>query len=104
MNNIVKIYVSIFIAACLISVVFIVFDSDGREIKADSIIYYRIADNILNGHGFSDAEKPPYKPTMSREPVYPFFLSFLLLLFKKKYFIDSNGSCGIICIDLSCNF
>jgi len=86
MNNIAKIYGSIFIAACLISVVFIVFDSDGREIKGDAIIYYRITDKILNGHGFSDAESSPdiIRPTMSREPVYPFFLSFLLFLFKKN--------------------
>jgi len=84
MNNIIKIYVSIFITACLMSVIFIVFDSDSRKITSDAGAYYRIAGNILNGHGFSDAENSPYKPTMVREPVYPFFLSFLLFLFKKN--------------------
>jgi len=84
MNNNAKIYGSIFIIAFLAGAFFIAIDPGGREIKGDAIIYYRIADNILNGHGFSDAKESPYKPTMSREPIYPFLISFLFFLFKKS--------------------
>lgn len=43
----------------------------------DSYMYERIADNILSGHGFSLSESQPYKPTMSKEPLYPLFIALV---------------------------
>jgi len=79
-----KEYLIIFIVAFLIASVFICLDTEGRKIQADSAIYYGIASNIVNGHGFSGSTAPPYLPTMSREPVYPLFLSSVFYLFGRN--------------------
>ncbi|HAZ10416.1 MAG TPA: hypothetical protein DCY56_04845 [Candidatus Omnitrophica bacterium] len=79
-----KKYLIIFVVSILIAFIFIYLDRDARKIKADAIIYYTIAENIVSGHSFSDKINPPYSPTMSREPVYPLFLSVLFYLFNKN--------------------
>lgn len=46
----------------------------------DSLMYERIADNLLSGHGFSLSESSPFKPTMLKEPFYPFFIALIKTL------------------------
>jgi len=79
-----KKYLIIFVVSVLIAFIFIYLDRDAGKIKADAVIYYTIAENIVSGHGFSDKINPPYLPTMSREPAYPLFLSVLFYLFNKN--------------------
>lgn len=43
----------------------------------DSYQYERIANNIIAGHGFSLSESQPFKPTMYKEPLYPFFIALI---------------------------
>ncbi|MDD5594880.1 MAG: glycosyltransferase family 39 protein, partial [Candidatus Omnitrophica bacterium] len=80
-------YLLIFLAAFLLSLFFIILDKDGSSIKNDATIYLGIAKNVLEGHGYSDRTIAPYLPTMSREPVYPLFLSFLLFILKNNIFL-----------------
>ncbi len=79
-----KKYLIIFVVSILIALIFIYLDRDARKIEADAIIYYTIAENIISGHGFSDKISQPYLPTMSREPIYPLFLSGIFYLFNKN--------------------
>lgn len=91
----------IFIASFLIALIFVCLDSDGKKIEADAGVYYMIAGNIMSGHGFSETVNNAYKPTMSREPVYPLFLSFLLFLFKKNILLIQIAQAllyGLICL------
>jgi 4-amino-4-deoxy-L-arabinose transferase-like glycosyltransferase len=41
----------------------------------DSYEYDRLAVNLVQGHGFSQASSPPYLPDVRRTPVYPFMLA-----------------------------
>jgi len=80
-------YLIIFLAAVLLSLFFIIFDKDGSSVRNDATIYLGLAKNVLEGHGYSDQAIVPYAPTMSREPVYPLFLSFLLFILKNNIFL-----------------
>ena len=80
-------YLIIFLAAVLLSLFFIIFDKDGSGVRNDATIYLGLAKNVLEGHGYSDQAIAPYAPTMSREPVYPLFLSFLLFILKNNIFL-----------------
>jgi len=75
------------LAAVLLSLFFIIFDKDGSSVRNDATIYLGLAKNVLEGHGYSDQAIVPYAPTMSREPVYPLFLSFLLFILKNNIFL-----------------
>jgi len=50
---------------------------DTATITSDAVQYDRIAQNIAEGNGFSLDQKAPFKPTMFREPLYPYFLSVI---------------------------
>ncbi len=43
----------------------------------DSQIYEAIANNLVSGAGFSTGNKPPYKPTMIKEPLYPMIIAVM---------------------------
>lgn len=47
----------------------------------DAIGYETLAQNIMNGHGFSLQSGPPFEPTLYRTPVYPYFLVGLYSIF-----------------------
>src|SRR5712692_8167166 len=47
----------------------------------DSKTYTRIARNVLEQHSYSDAEAPPYQPTLIRLPGYPLFLAAIYKIF-----------------------
>jgi 4-amino-4-deoxy-L-arabinose transferase-like glycosyltransferase len=47
----------------------------------DSKIYARIARNVLEQHSYSEAEGPPYEPTLIRLPGYPLFLAGIYKVF-----------------------
>ena len=48
--------------------------------KMDSVLFWKISDNVLNHGTFSRSDSAPYKPEHSRPPIYPFFLSILKFL------------------------
>ena len=73
---IIAVFVIAFSSGMLFSLLF-----DTATITPDAIQYDRIGENIADGNGFSLDEKPPYKPTMKREPLYPYFLSIVYKLF-----------------------
>lgn len=45
----------------------------------DATMYERITDNVLAGKGFSVSTASPFKPTMQKEPLYPFFIALIKL-------------------------
>ena len=47
----------------------------------DPVQYDRLGYNIASGNGFSTEEKPPFLPTMFREPAYPAFLALIYTIF-----------------------
>jgi hypothetical protein len=58
----------------------------------DAKTYARIARNILEQHSFSDAEAPPYEPTLIRLPGYPLFLAAIYQVFGH----GNNGAVRIV--------
>ena len=58
----------------------------------DAKTYARIARNILEQHSFSDAEAPPYEPTLIRLPGYPLFLAAVYKVFGH----GNNGAVRIV--------
>ena len=44
--------------------------------------YYEISRNLLEGHGFSRALRPPFTPDTLRTPLYPLFIAAILGLFQ----------------------
>lgn len=55
----------------------VVFPHSERLLHRDSGSYLRPALNMLEGHGFSQQEAPPFTPDASRTPVYPLFIALL---------------------------
>ena len=49
--------------------------------------YDNLANNILNGNGYSRNEQPPFEPDMMRTPTYPFFLSMVYRVAGAKNYI-----------------
>ncbi len=47
--------------------------------------YYEIAENLLQGNGFSRDVTPPFAPDSVRTPLYPLFVAGLVALFKSYY-------------------
>jgi len=47
----------------------------------DELEYRRLAINLIQGNGYSLSYAYPFKPTMQREPLYPFLLAISYLLF-----------------------
>jgi 4-amino-4-deoxy-L-arabinose transferase-like glycosyltransferase len=58
----------------------------------DSKTYARIARNVLEQHSYSDAEAPPYEPTLIRLPGYPLFLAAVYKVFGH----GNNGAVRIV--------
>ncbi len=58
----------------------------------DSKTYARIARNLLEQHSYSDAEAPPYEPTLIRLPGYPLFLAAIYKVFGH----GNNGAVRIV--------
>ena len=85
MNKIVPYAISLFILAFSLGILFSSF-FDVATITPDAVQYDRIAKNIAFGNGFSLEDKAPYKPTMFREPLYPYFLSLIYKIFGHKSF------------------
>jgi len=46
-------------------------------------MYSRLAENMLEGHGFSQCVSPPYTPSIARTPAYPAFLASVYFFFGK---------------------
>ncbi|HJT75962.1 MAG TPA: glycosyltransferase family 39 protein, partial [Gemmataceae bacterium] len=61
----------IFLLALAVRSAFVVWHPWGTP---DSAGYDTIARNLMEGHGFSFSQAPPYRPTLYRTPVYPYFL------------------------------
>ena len=80
----------IFLIAVLVRVLFfnIQFEQSGQNTRA--VIpyldgYYEIAENLLNGNGFSKEIYPPFIPDSVRTPLYPLFIAGLVYVFKSYY-------------------
>ena len=58
----------------------------------DSKIYARIARNVLEQHSYSQAEAPPYEPTLIRLPGYPLFLAAIYKVFGH----GNNGAVRVV--------
>src|SRR5712692_4497806 len=58
----------------------------------DSKTYARIARNVLEQHSYSEAEAPPYEPTLIRLPGYPLFLAVIYKVFGH----GNNGAVRIV--------
>ena len=58
----------------------------------DSKTYARIARNVLEQHSYSEAEAPPYEPTLIRLPGYPLFLAAIYKVFGH----GNNGAVRIV--------
>jgi hypothetical protein len=43
-----------------------------RAYRRDTYTYLRPAVNLIEGRGFSDRQQPPFTPSATRTPVYPF--------------------------------
>lgn len=79
--------VSIFILAFILRlflVLFIPYPTYPKKID-DAHMYNVIAANLMEGRGFSFDEKPPYRATIWRTPVYPFFLVGIYSIFWKNF-------------------
>lgn len=54
----------------------------GAYFVCDDLHYEYMAGGIISGHGFSLPDRSRvWQPTMYREPLYPFFLAFIYMLF-----------------------
>ena len=62
-----------------INMYFVPTDIEGVVYKHDG--YYEIGRNLLEGHGFSRALRPPFTPDPLRTPLYPLFIAAILGLF-----------------------
>jgi 4-amino-4-deoxy-L-arabinose transferase-like glycosyltransferase len=62
-------------------------DSTRLFIWADSILYERIALNILDGNGYSIASAAPYNPNSTIVPGYPIFIAGVYALFGRSPYI-----------------
>ena len=58
----------------------------------DSKTYARIARNLLEQHSYSNAEGPPFEPTLIRLPGYPLFLAAIY----KVFGYGNNGAVRIV--------
>ncbi len=54
-----------------------------RYVQADAIGYHQLAQNLLQGHGFSRDLAPPYRPDNFRTPIYPLTLAAVYRLFNR---------------------
>lgn len=50
---------------------------DRFYVSPDSFEYDKIAQNIVQGDGYSESSSPPFIPDLRRTPVYPYFLAAL---------------------------
>jgi hypothetical protein len=72
----------------------------------DSKTYARIARNVLEQHAYSDAEAPPYEPTLIRLPGYPLFLAAIYKVFghgnngavRIAQALMDTATCGLIAL------
>src|SRR5713101_8680620 len=72
----------------------------------DSKTYARIARNLLEQHSYSDAEAPPYEPTLIRLPGYPLFLAAVYKVFghgnngavRIAQALIDTATCGLIAL------
>jgi len=72
----------------------------------DSKTYARIARNLLEQHSYSDAEAPPYAPTLIRLPGYPLFLAAIYKVFghgnngavRIAQALIDTATCGLIAL------
>jgi len=72
----------------------------------DSKTYARIARNLLEQHSYSDAEAPPYAPTLIRLPGYPLFLAAVYKVFghgnngavRIAQALIDTATCGLIAL------
>src|SRR6266849_3811602 len=72
----------------------------------DSKTYARIARNLLEQHSYSDAEAPPYEPTLIRLPGYPLFLAAIYKVFghgnngavRIAQALIDTATCGLIAL------
>jgi 4-amino-4-deoxy-L-arabinose transferase-like glycosyltransferase len=53
--------------------------------NTDALDYLRLAENLVEGRGYSIAGEAPYEPDLKRVPGYPVFLSALYLLAGKQH-------------------
>ena len=64
-----------------------VFEYPERVVRPDTMSYLRPAMNMIDGHGFSGSERPPFLPSAVRTPVYPFFIAGCYAMFGKNLLI-----------------
>lgn len=67
-------------------VLFPIFEHPERTIRKDTPSYSIIAENLVDGDGYSMCTSAPYHPDLFRTPGYPLFLAGNYYLFGKQYF------------------
>ena len=75
-----KLYVILLIALLARSVILWASWDQLTELKKDEKDYFRLAEGLLEGHGFAQSSIDGYVPTSTRPPLYPFFLAFFYRL------------------------
>ncbi len=55
-----------------------------RYLQTDAIGYHQLAQNLVQGHGFSRDSAPPYRPDNFRTPIYPLTLAAVYRLFDRE--------------------
>lgn len=67
---------------------YIAYENHGRDLLNSIVLsdgYYEIAENLLAGHGFSDAAAFPFAPGAERMPLYPLLIAGIVYLFKSYW-------------------
>ena len=90
-NNRMKVYGLIFLAALLVRVIGIFIY--GIDCIGDSVEYDLIAYNLTQGHGYSLSQSAPFELTTQREPTYPFFLALIYYIFGHNFLIAIIAQC-----------
>jgi 4-amino-4-deoxy-L-arabinose transferase-like glycosyltransferase len=74
----------IFLLALFIRLIFVLAVPQ-LEVTADAAGYDRLGLNLSLGHGFSMDKEEPYRPSVTRGPIYPLFLSLIYILFGHNF-------------------
>ncbi len=66
----------------------------------DSTEYVTLASNLLDGHGFSQATRPPFAPDVRRTPVYPATLAAVFVVAGRSPRMGALANLALVCVTL----
>lgn len=77
----------LFVLSIFFALIFFIYFPSSLINRGDQFEYNTIANNINKHNAFSIETAPPFNPTLSREPLYPFFLSLIYRIFGESFSI-----------------